>query len=108
MKSEADRVDEYISKAPGARRCTLRKLRETIKEMLPIAEEYMDHGMPAYRLGENVVAFASQKHYISVYLFYDEQRKRIADNFPGLSHGVSCVRFNEKDGFPYDALRRVL
>lgn len=59
-------------------------------------------------LEESVVAFASQKHYISIYFFDEEQRKRIADKFLGLSHGVSCVRLNEKDGFPYDALRMVL
>ncbi|MFH2111484.1 MAG: DUF1801 domain-containing protein [Candidatus Bathyarchaeota archaeon] len=108
MKIDADGVEEYSSKAPEARRGTLRKLREIIMEELHGAAETMEHGMPTYMLEENVVAFASQKHYISVYLFDDEQRKRIADNFPGLSHGVSCVRFNEKDEFPYDALRRVL
>jgi len=108
MKIDADSVEDYISKAPEARRSTLRKLRETIMEELPEAAETIYHGMPTFMLEESVVAFASQKHYISVYLFDEEQRKRIADNFPGLSHGISCVRLNEKDAFPYDTLRRVL
>lgn len=108
MKIDAGSVEEYISKAPEARRSTLRKLRETIMEELPEAVETIYHGMPTYMLRENVVAFASQKHYVSIYLFDEEQRKRIADNFPGLSHGVNCVRFKERDEFPYSVLREIL
>ena len=37
MKIDADGIEEYISKAPEARRNTLRKLRETIMEELPEA-----------------------------------------------------------------------
>lgn len=96
MKIDANTVDEYLFKAPEVRRGPLRKLRETIKETLPGVVETIEHGMPTYMLEENVVAFASQKHHTSVYFFDDEQRKRIIDNFPGLSHGVSCVRFKEK------------
>jgi len=48
MKSAPKDVDAYIERAPKEAQGKLQKLRATIKEMAPVAEERISYGMPYY------------------------------------------------------------
>ena len=45
-------VDEYLANLDEPKRTTLKELRQTIRSILPEAEEGISYGMPAYRLLE--------------------------------------------------------
>ncbi len=68
MQSEAAGVAEYLAEIPEERRAVLTKLRGLCLKALKGYSEGMDYGMPCYkRDGAMVVAFASQKQYVSLY-----------------------------------------
>src|SRR5918994_1505877 len=71
MKSKATTVEEYLADVPEERRRVLETLRTLCLEELAGCEEGMQYGMPSYsRDGSAVeVAFASQKNYISLYVW---------------------------------------
>src|ERR1700680_4025156 len=59
-------VDEYLANLDQPKRTTLQQLRQTIRSIVPEAEEGIAYGMPAYRLGGKVIAgFAAFKNHLS-------------------------------------------
>ena len=59
-------VDDYLAKVEEPKRATLQKLRQTIRDLLPDAEEVISYGMPAFRLNGKVIAgFAAFKNHLA-------------------------------------------
>lgn len=58
-------IDQYIASYPKPVQATLTKIRQTIKKLVPDAEEKISYGMPTFKLaGKNLVHFAAyDKHY---------------------------------------------
>jgi len=66
MESE-NPVDLYISGFPEKIREILYRLRATIRNAVPEAEEGMSYGMPCYKLKGPLVYFAGNKNHIGLY-----------------------------------------
>ena len=65
--SEPD-VDEYLAALDEPKRGTLERLRKTILELVPEAEQCMSYGLPAFRLDGKVVAgFGAFKNHLSYF-----------------------------------------
>jgi uncharacterized protein YdhG (YjbR/CyaY superfamily) len=59
-------VDTYLASLDEPKRSTLEKLRQTILEVIPEAEQGMSYGLPAFRVEGKVVAgFAAFKNHLS-------------------------------------------
>lgn len=59
-------VDDYLATVEEPKRATLRELRQTIRDLLPDAEEVISYGMPAFRLNGKVIAgFAAFKNHLA-------------------------------------------
>ena len=100
-------VDEYIAVADPDRRHTLRALREVIRDAAPGAREEIRHGMPYYVDHGDLVAFASQKHHVSVYVMglrLAEHRHELGT----LDCGKGCIRFKQLEELPLDVLRTIV
>ncbi|MDX2174202.1 MAG: DUF1801 domain-containing protein [Bacteroidota bacterium] len=60
-------VDDYISSFPEDVQQILQKIRTTIKEAAPDAEELISYQMPAYKYNGMLVYFAAYKQHIGFY-----------------------------------------
>jgi uncharacterized protein YdhG (YjbR/CyaY superfamily) len=59
-------VDDYLAGLEEPKRTTLEKLRQTIRSILPDAEEGIAYGSPAFRLhGKAIAGFAAFKSHLS-------------------------------------------
>jgi uncharacterized protein YdhG (YjbR/CyaY superfamily) len=59
-------IDAYLAKVDEPKRSTLQRLRRTILEVIPDAEEGISYGLPAFRVQGKVVAgFAAFKNHLS-------------------------------------------
>lgn len=70
MKSDilkAKDVDEYISMFPDNIQELLKKVRSTIKEAAPEAEEVISYQIPAYKYHGMLIYFAAFKNHIGLY-----------------------------------------
>ena len=68
MKGKAKDIDEYLAALSTDKQAALRKLRKTIKAMVPKAEEYITYGLPAFRLnGRPLVAFGAGASHCAFY-----------------------------------------
>jgi uncharacterized protein YdhG (YjbR/CyaY superfamily) len=59
-------IDEYLAALDEPKRQTLERLRETILEIVPEAEQGISYAMPAFRVNGKVIAgFAAFKNHLS-------------------------------------------
>ena len=59
-------IDKYLAGVEEPKRATLQKLRQTIHELLPDAEEVISYGMPAFKVnGKVVCGFAAFKNHLA-------------------------------------------
>jgi uncharacterized protein YdhG (YjbR/CyaY superfamily) len=60
-------IDEYIAASPSEVQPILRKIRRTIGNAAPGAQELISYRMPAFRLNGILVYFAAFKNHIGLY-----------------------------------------
>ena len=61
-----DEIDRYLADLDEPKRSTLQRLRQTILEVVPEAEEGISYGVPAFRVDGKVIAgFAAFKNHLS-------------------------------------------
>ncbi len=59
-------IDDYLATLAEPKRATLQTLRQTIRDIVPDAEEVISYGMPAFRLNGKVIAgFAAFKNHLA-------------------------------------------
>ncbi len=66
-KNKVETIDEYIVTFPKNVGDILNKIRETIKEAAPDAEETISYQIPTFKLNGNLVHFAAFKNHIGFY-----------------------------------------
>jgi uncharacterized protein YdhG (YjbR/CyaY superfamily) len=67
-KKQLKTVDEYISAFPKEVQDILERIRSTIRESAPKAEEAISYGIPAFSLnGRGLVYFGAWKNHIGFY-----------------------------------------
>jgi uncharacterized protein YdhG (YjbR/CyaY superfamily) len=65
--TNANNIDEYIAGFPEEVQVKLNKIRQTIREAAPEAQETIKYRMPTYTLNGNLVHFAAYVHHIGFY-----------------------------------------
>lgn len=65
--SEVSKVDEYITEQPEDVKPLLNQVRDTIRVVLPDAEERIAWRMPTYWEKHNIIHFAAFKKHIGLY-----------------------------------------
>ena len=111
MQSSVETVDDYIEEVPAERRAALVKLRELCATLLKGFEESMTYGMPCYsRNGEVEVSFASQKHFIGLYILrldvMDAHREALKGK--GVSIGKGCIRYSKPENIDFKVVEMIV
>ena len=129
MSSKMKSPEEYISQLPEDRKLAMDKIRQTIKDNIPMGfEEIISYGMISYVVphdkypsGYHVnpkeplpfMSLASQKNYIALYhmgiymvptllsWFQAEYPKHVQTK---LDMGKSCIRFKNINSIPYNLI----
>jgi uncharacterized protein YdhG (YjbR/CyaY superfamily) len=99
----------YIAAAPLPHRAALKKFRSLCRELLTRYREEIDYGMPVYkRNGVMEVAFASQKHYISLYILKKEVVDAHRAALSSCSVGKGCIRFKHPEKIDFEVVKSLL
>jgi uncharacterized protein YdhG (YjbR/CyaY superfamily) len=105
MNHRSDQVDAYLRDLEPGRRAALEALRDLVFQAVPDAAETMRYGMPAYERDDDLLcAFASQKRYVSLYVFDTDIVERHRAALGDLSVGKSCIRFTRLEQLPRDTI----
>ena len=109
MRSTAPDVPTYLQHVPVERVACLSELRQLCLDILHEYEERMDYGMPCYKKNGTVeVAFASQKHYIALYIAKQGVVDAHRGELNGLSVGKGCIRYPKPDRVDFTVIAKLL
>src|ERR671912_545608 len=111
MQSKAKDVNTYLEAAPVERQEVLRRLRELCLAELTGFEETMDYGGPSYKPnGEVEVGFASQKHFIGLYILRTDVMAAHKDRLhgQGISVGKGAIRYSKTERIDFDVVESML
>ena len=119
----AETVEQYLGQIEEPRRSEIRTLDALIRKSAPKLTPSIQAGMIGYgtyhyqyasgREGDAaVIALASQKNYISVYICATGNGEYLAEkhkaDFPNASIGRSCIRFKKLEDLDTAALARLV
>jgi uncharacterized protein YdhG (YjbR/CyaY superfamily) len=111
MQSKVRDVTTYIDEAPAERQEALRRLRELCLAELTGFEETMEYGGPSYkRHGEVEVGFASQKHFIGLYILRTDVMATHRDRLQvkGISVGKGAIRYSRPERIDFKVVESML
>ncbi len=100
-------IDEYIAGFPEDVRRILEKLRMTIREAAPDAEEAIKYRMPTFTLNGNLVHFAAFKNHIG---FYPAPRgiEEFKDELSVYKGAKGSVQFPLDRPVPFELVSRIV
>ena len=100
-------IDEYIAGFPKEVREILEKIRKTIREAAPDAEEAIKYQIPTFTLKGNLVHFAAFKKHIG---FYPAPRgiEEFKDELSVYKGAKGSVQFPLGEPIPYDLISRIV
>lgn len=107
MQSYAN-IDQYIAQFPPEVQNRLEKMRQTIQEAAPGAEEAIRYGIPTFRLnGKNLAHFAGYKNHIG---FYPAPSgiEAFKEDLAKYQEGKGTLQFPLDAEVPYDLVKRVV
>lgn len=111
MQSKAKDVTTYIEEAPAERQEALTRLRDLCRDLLMGFEETMDYGGPSYkRNGVVEMGFASQKHFIGLYILRTDVMNAHKDQLKGkgVSTGKGAIRYSKPERIDFGVVESML
>jgi uncharacterized protein YdhG (YjbR/CyaY superfamily) len=87
-------IDDYLATVDEPKRTTLEKLRQTIRGIVPDAEECISYGMPAFRLDGKVFAgFAAFKNHLAYLPHSGSVLAELSDDLTGYESTDGSLHF---------------
>jgi uncharacterized protein YdhG (YjbR/CyaY superfamily) len=100
-------MDAYIATFPKDVQSLLEKMRQTIKEAAPAAEETISYQMPTFKLNGNLVHFAAFKHHIGLYPT-PSGTEAFKDELTPYESGKGSIKFPMDEPIPFDLVKRIV
>jgi uncharacterized protein YdhG (YjbR/CyaY superfamily) len=100
-------IDEYIAEFPPQIQAVLERVRSTIREASPDAQETISYRMPAFTLNGILVYFAAFKKHIGLYppVKGDARLEKAIARYAGEKGNL---RFPLDQPIPYDLIARIV
>jgi uncharacterized protein YdhG (YjbR/CyaY superfamily) len=100
-------IDEYIAGFPAPVRAILRRIRSTIRDAAPGAEETISYRIPAFRFHGMVVYFAAFQKHIGIFppVSGDARLQKAISPYAGEKGNL---RFPLDRPIPYGLIRRIV
>ena len=108
MQAKPRTIDEYLESLSHEKRAALEKLRRAIRSAAPKAEEYINYGVPAFRLGNRLlVAFGAAARHCSFYpgAYPIEAHK---DELKAYDTSKGTIRFPADSPLPATLVRKLV
>jgi uncharacterized protein YdhG (YjbR/CyaY superfamily) len=105
----ADDIDRYLESLGEPKRGTLARLRETILEIVPEAEQGIAYGVPAFKVrGKAVAGFAAFRNHLSYLPHSGSVFDELAGELEGYVTSTGALRFGVDEPLPAPLVRKLI
>lgn len=103
MTEEIKVIDEYIAAQSEQAQPYLRQVRESLRAVLPDAQEKISWRMPTYWQGRNIIHFAAFKNHLGIYPG-SEAVAQFADRLQDYQTSKGAIQFPYSRPLPLDLI----
>jgi uncharacterized protein YdhG (YjbR/CyaY superfamily) len=100
-------IDEYIAGFPSPVQKILQRIRRTIRQAAPDAEEAIKYQMPTFVLHGNLVHFAAHQNHIGLYPT-PSATARFQKELSPYKSGKGSIQFPLDEPIPYDLISKIV
>jgi uncharacterized protein YdhG (YjbR/CyaY superfamily) len=105
----AKEVDDYLRGIEEPGRSALERLRTTILEIVPDAEQVISYGLPAFRVrGATVAGFAAFKNHLSYVPFSGSVLGQLGDELKDYKMTKSSLHFDAQHPLPKALVKKLI
>ncbi len=105
----SDEITAYLSTVGEPKRATLQKLRKTIMELIPDAEEGLSYQVPAFKLeGKAVAGFAAFKNHLSYLPFSGSVFSELKDDLAAYTKTCGALHFPIDEPLPKELVKKLI
>jgi uncharacterized protein YdhG (YjbR/CyaY superfamily) len=105
----AQEIDEYLDGVEEPKRTTLARLRQTIADLLPQADQGMSYGLPVFKVGGKAIAgFAAFKNHLSYLPHSGSVFPQLSDELEGYSFSTGALRFGIAESLPAPLVEKLI
>lgn len=105
-------IDEYLATVPNDVRRVLQKLRQTIKSIVPEAEERIAYRIPIFRLEHDLVGFSAQrdpqKRVCWFYTMSPPLAKAMKKDLQGYKVSGATIHFTPEKPLPAALVKKIV
>jgi uncharacterized protein YdhG (YjbR/CyaY superfamily) len=108
MKNYKD-IDSYIASFPKKVQMTLKKLRSTIKKVIPVSEETISYGIPSFSVNDSYVAhFGGFEKHVSLFPGGAAPIEAFKKELVSYKTGRGTIQFPLDTKIPYGLISRIV
>jgi len=100
-------VDEYFSALPEKAKGNMIKIRTTIKEVIPEAEEIISYNMPAFRFHGILLYYAAHKAHIGFYPGNAGFIITFREELKGFATSKGTIQFPLEKELPLELIKKI-
>jgi uncharacterized protein YdhG (YjbR/CyaY superfamily) len=105
----SEEITTYLDELDEPKRATLKKLRETILDVIPEAEQGLSYEVPAFRLRGKVVAgFAAFQNHLSYLPFSGSVFPELKEDLVAYSKSKGALRFAIDEPLPKELVEKLI
>jgi uncharacterized protein YdhG (YjbR/CyaY superfamily) len=105
----AEKVESYLLSLEEPKQATLRHLRDSILRTIPDAEECISYGMPAFKIGDKVIAgFAAFKDHLSYFPHSGSVLPEMSDALGTKMATKATLRFGVDEPLPDEIVGQLI
>jgi uncharacterized protein YdhG (YjbR/CyaY superfamily) len=105
----ASEIDHYLEQLDEPKRTTLSRLRQTILDVVPDAEQCISYGVPAFKLrGKTVAGFAAFKNHLSYLPHSGSVFPELAELLSSYSKSSGALRFDIDTPLPRQLVEKLI
>ena len=105
----AQEIDQYLDALEEPKRATLARLRQTILEILPEADQGISYGVPAFKVrGKAIAGFAAFKNHLSYLPHSGSVFPQLHDELEGYTTSSGALRFGIDEPLPVPLVEKLI
>jgi len=101
-------IQAYFGNVSDNQRAALLMLRESIKAVVPEAEEVISYGLPTFKLHGPLVALGSAKKHCAFYHMSSNLLEAMASDLAGYDTSKGTIRFSPENPLPAALVAKIV
>ena len=105
----AEEVDQYLEALEETKRTTLARLRQTIMDILPEADQGLSYGVPAFKVrGKTIAGFAAFKNHLNYLPHSGSVFPQMTEELKGYATSSGALRFSIDEPLPAPLVEKLI